>query len=198
MNVEWPNFTPLACPRSFRLLKLVALQESGKDAAQGTPLCLLLRNFDLDNCPEYHTLSYTWGKALYPSIECTEDEEPESQEPIYVILGSAESGQELKPEDITIDWKPFSISENLRDALEQLARSDYIDKWLWIDAVCIDQCNIFEKSAQVAMMGDIYSSASQVVVWLGSNTSDLEDFLWLNTEFLAGIGLYIQELESRT
>ncbi|KAH7403173.1 heterokaryon incompatibility protein-domain-containing protein [Cadophora sp. MPI-SDFR-AT-0126] len=193
MDVEWPNFTPLASPRSFRLLKLVILQEPSKDAAQGTHLCLLLRNFDLEGCPEYYALSYTWGNALYSSIESIEDEKSEPQEPIYVVLGSAESGQELKPEGTTIDWSAFSISENLRDALAQLAKSGYVDKWLWIDAICIDQRNVVEKGTQVAMMGDIYSNSSQVLVWLGSDASDLEDFLWLNNDFLAGIGLYIQE-----
>jgi hypothetical protein len=37
----------------------------------------------------------------------------------------------------------------------------------WIDAICIDQNNDDEKSSQVALMGEIYTSAYQVVVWLG-------------------------------
>lgn len=193
MDVEWPAFTPLTSETSFRLLKLVALQESGKDAATGIRLGLLLCNFDLRNCPEYHALSYTWGKPLYSSIECIEEEDFQPQEPIYVALGNAESGQESKSGEVNTDWKAFSVSENLWDALVQLASSGYMDRWLWIDAACIDQRNVVEKGTQVAMMGEIYSNASQVVVWLGSDTSDLEDFLWLNTDFLNGIGLYIQE-----
>jgi hypothetical protein len=38
---------------------------------------------------------------------------------------------------------------------------------LWIDAICIDQNNIEERSAQVSMMGEIYKFARQVSVWLG-------------------------------
>ena len=34
--------------------------------------------------------------------------------------------------------------------------------WVWMDAVCIDQSNEAEKRRQVALMGKIYSSASQV------------------------------------
>lgn len=36
-----------------------------------------------------------------------------------------------------------------------------------IDAICIDQSHTEERNHQVAMMGDIYSNATCVVVWLG-------------------------------
>ncbi|KAK4496704.1 hypothetical protein PRZ48_012687 [Zasmidium cellare] len=38
---------------------------------------------------------------------------------------------------------------------------------LWIDAICIDQKNLAEKSVQVGMMGQIYQNANDVLVWLG-------------------------------
>lgn len=38
---------------------------------------------------------------------------------------------------------------------------------LWIDAACINQEDVDEKSAQVAMMGRIYGAAEKVIVWLG-------------------------------
>jgi Heterokaryon incompatibility protein (HET) len=38
---------------------------------------------------------------------------------------------------------------------------------IWIDALCIDQANISERTAQVRMMGQIYSGAERVMVWLG-------------------------------
>lgn len=40
---------------------------------------------------------------------------------------------------------------------------------LWIDALCIDQQNLTEKSQQVAMMNKIYSRANEVLVWLGDD-----------------------------
>lgn len=47
--------------------------------------------------------------------------------------------------------------------------------YLWIDAICIDQANTDEKTAQVALMPKIYSHARKVIVWLGSRgqASDL-------------------------
>ncbi|KAI1491898.1 hypothetical protein F5X96DRAFT_678080 [Biscogniauxia mediterranea] len=38
---------------------------------------------------------------------------------------------------------------------------------LWVDAICINQTDVVEKSAQVTMMDRIYSVATYVVAWLG-------------------------------
>ncbi|KAJ4984360.1 hypothetical protein SVAN01_10133 [Stagonosporopsis vannaccii] len=38
---------------------------------------------------------------------------------------------------------------------------------LWVDAICINQSNIPERTSQVRMMREIYSKADCVVVWLG-------------------------------
>jgi len=38
---------------------------------------------------------------------------------------------------------------------------------LWVDAICINQDDLEERSLQVAQMGQIYASAGKVVVWLG-------------------------------
>lgn len=39
---------------------------------------------------------------------------------------------------------------------------------LWIDAVCINQHDQDEKSRQIPFMGQIYSGAFRVLVWLGN------------------------------
>jgi hypothetical protein len=54
-------------------------------------------------------------------------------------------------------------------------------KWLWIDAVCINQENLEEKGSQLILMGQIYKSAARVVAWL-----DYEDVPFLD---LMGIHL---------
>ncbi|KAJ0323393.1 hypothetical protein Brms1b_001793 [Colletotrichum noveboracense] len=43
---------------------------------------------------------------------------------------------------------------------------------LWVDALCIDQSTHGERNQQVMIMGDIYKSARQVVVWLGEAADD--------------------------
>jgi hypothetical protein len=43
---------------------------------------------------------------------------------------------------------------------------------LWIDAICINQNDVAERNAQVALMDRIYSEAKNVCVWLGEKTED--------------------------
>jgi hypothetical protein len=50
---------------------------------------------------------------------------------------------------------------------ERTARS-----YLWIDALCINQKDEEEKTAQVTMMRQIYETADTVLVWLGEGGSD--------------------------
>jgi hypothetical protein len=70
----------------------------------------------------------------------------------------------------------------LNDALYRL-RNDVKD-YLWIDALCIDQTNSTERASQVLLMGDIYSSAKRVIVWLGKPIPELDDMLWLIERYL--------------
>ena len=67
---------------------------------------------------------------------------------------------------ITIRGLVHKISYTLKRALQEW-QSPTETKLVWVDAICIDQKNNAERSAQVAKMRTIYSNASLVVVWLG-------------------------------
>ncbi|KAK7722852.1 hypothetical protein SLS63_009126 [Diaporthe eres] len=45
-------------------------------------------------------------------------------------------------------------------------------RYFWLDAICIDQTNLREKSKQVAMMGSIYKKASHVLACIGDHADD--------------------------
>ena len=60
----------------------------------------------------------------------------------------------------------LAIGENLRASLCCLRKPDST-RVLWIDRVAINQDDVEERTQQVGLMADIYSSASAVVVWLG-------------------------------
>ncbi|KAK3068797.1 hypothetical protein LTR53_013343 [Teratosphaeriaceae sp. CCFEE 6253] len=45
------------------------------------------------------------------------------------------------------------------------------DRRLWIDALCIDQENLAERSAQVALMHEVYAKSQRVLIWLGDADS---------------------------
>ena len=46
------------------------------------------------------------------------------------------------------------------------------DLSLWVDAICINQSDLKERSSQVSMMGLIYQSASSCHVWLGTEADE--------------------------
>ncbi|KAF4980637.1 hypothetical protein FZEAL_3386 [Fusarium zealandicum] len=60
-----------------------------------------------------------------------------------------------------------SATKNLHAILEGLTSSDF-DQLLWIDALCINQHDLGERAAQVALMGEIYSRAEYVLAFLSS------------------------------
>lgn len=86
----------------------------------------------------------------------------------YVALSYTWGGQARKPQHpfVLIDGAAVQVTDNLREALRYIRSADQ-DVFLWVDAFCINQNDDEEKSHQVAIMGDIYRSADEVIVWLG-------------------------------
>ena len=72
--------------------------------------------------------------------------------------------------EITCNSQPLLITPNLHAVLLEYRRRG-INIPLWVDAVCIDQSNVTERTSQVRMMQTIYSQAARVVVWLGEAAS---------------------------
>ncbi|KAG7414350.1 Heterokaryon incompatibility protein 6, OR allele [Fusarium oxysporum f. sp. rapae] len=72
---------------------------------------------------------------------------------------------------INLGDQDISITPNLHSALIHLRSPDTI-RTLWVDALCINQSVHGERNQQVRIMGDIYKSARQVVVWLGDAADD--------------------------
>lgn len=66
---------------------------------------------------------------------------------------------------IFVDGAQYHVTVNCYTALLRLRQAEEI--CLWIDAICINQNDDAEKSVQVALMGDVYFLAEQVIVWLG-------------------------------
>ena len=60
----------------------------------------------------------------------------------------------------------LSVTPNLSDALRRLRSTD-APRRVWADAACINQDDDAERSCQVRLMGDIYSRAKSVAIWLG-------------------------------
>ena len=60
--------------------------------------------------------------------------------------------------------------EDLYEALLAL-RLRKEPRYLWVDAICIDQKNIQERNQQVPRMDSIYGGATGVCVWLGRGST---------------------------
>ena len=72
---------------------------------------------------------------------------------------------------VCIDGVHHRVTNKLFDALVSLRRPD-LTRILWIDAISINQHDNTERNHQVRIMGDIYSSAVRVLVWLGAETEN--------------------------
>ncbi|KAH7335094.1 heterokaryon incompatibility protein-domain-containing protein [Pyrenochaeta sp. MPI-SDFR-AT-0127] len=81
----------------------------------------------------------------------------------------------------------LNVRSNLYDALVQL-RSRYEDKIFWIDAVCINQEDLVEKSHQIRLMGKIYSRATNVITWLGKASEDSDAAMEYLAQYAALMG----------
>lgn len=76
----------------------------------------------------------------------------------------------------------LSITKNLKEALMMLRRPSESHRWLWIDAVCIDQQDDDDKAKQIPSMFSIYQQAKQVVAWLGNRLDHLDVLLYAMDE----------------
>ncbi|KAH6663199.1 heterokaryon incompatibility protein-domain-containing protein [Halenospora varia] len=80
-------------------------------------------------------------------------------------------GSASKTEPITLNHYPFRVTKNLYAALQILRESHSTDLF-WIDAMCVNQSDPEERSAQVQKMKKIYEQASRVVIWLGPGSAE--------------------------
>ncbi|KAF1929954.1 HET-domain-containing protein [Didymella exigua CBS 183.55] len=76
-------------------------------------------------------------------------------------------GSEEQPDDIECDGMLLKTTSNLKDALRQVRLADS-PRRLWADSVCINQKDLEEKGHQVKNMGQVYRSATCVLICVGS------------------------------
>lgn len=65
----------------------------------------------------------------------------------------------------------ISITQNLAGALPYLRDIEEVCT-LWIDAVCVNQNDLEERSSHIRRMADIYTYALRVIIWLGLAIDD--------------------------
>jgi Heterokaryon incompatibility protein (HET) len=133
-------------------------------------------SFDkLDDCPSKIRLLRVEYKSCVASPAYTLITVPLAHAPNYEAISYTWDDQKAD-QAIIINNRQFLVTLNAQRIIEnRLFRSR--DRWLWIDAVCINQRDNLEKSAQVAIMGSIYRSAALVTVWLDTREVKMSDTL---------------------
>lgn len=133
-------------------------------------LSCTLQAYKLLESPSYIALSYTWGQA------------------------SNQTGRSDSPQahSITLDGQRCEVQQNLHDALRYLGhRVRDAQCLLWVDAICINQEDVEERSAQVKMMKEIYERADRVFAWLGFPFDEVA--VSLAVEMMREFNMYLKE-----
>ncbi|KAN0077633.1 Heterokaryon incompatibility protein (HET) domain containing protein [Elaphomyces granulatus] len=110
---------------------------------------------------EYEALSYHGGERWH-------------ENPIFV-QNSSDSGQG--------ETTSIHVKANLYTALQHL-RMDDAEVLMWVDAICINQHDKEEKTAQIARMWEIYRNATRVCIWLGEGKKSSYDAMRFITEIV--------------
>jgi hypothetical protein len=138
-------YTPLdENAKQIRLLTLLPLAFPSITHSPAVHISLELVQLTQENVPQFEALSYAWGSP---------------EDPVEILIETETGSQALK------------VTQNLYEALHHL-RLENQPRVLWIDAICINQQDIPERSTQVKRMADIYTLSKRVVVWLGPEVDD--------------------------
>lgn len=92
----------------------------------------------------FEALSYVWGSQDDPSY-------------VRVLFGA--------------HLGTLPITRNLDVTLRHL-RQPMEARYIWVDALCINQADLDEKSGQVGSMHHVFMAATRTVAWLGPETND--------------------------
>ncbi|KAI1214586.1 heterokaryon incompatibility protein-domain-containing protein [Annulohypoxylon truncatum] len=134
------------------------------------PICCKLVPSTMTNIP-FTALSYFWGEGepiheIYVTNYKTADEKVEqlSREEDLIIFMRKNKRWEGPSGKIYVRSNLFAALQRFRHRKKEMT--------MWIDALCIDQNDDDERSAQVKKMHELYLHAKNVCVWLGDGTGE--------------------------
>ncbi|KAJ0103863.1 Heterokaryon incompatibility protein 6 [Diaporthe amygdali] len=110
----------------------------------GDPIIGRLFKASLDHFPPYDAVSYRWERTK-------------------------------KSHTIIINGTKFPVMENVFCFLSEFRQQSFpASPTFWIDSVCINQDSTWDRNNQVQLMGKVYSKASAVRVWIGTDSDNAE------------------------
>ncbi|KAG0561112.1 hypothetical protein KC19_9G038200 [Ceratodon purpureus] len=123
------------------------------------------------NRQEIRLLSIVPGQEA-EDIQCTLSVISLHDDPKYTALFYV-WGDSNTRKQISVNRTSFDVTLNLESALRHIRMSD-VQQTVWVDAVCINQNDVSERNQQVALMGDLYTQAAEVIIWLGIGNKYLD------------------------
>lgn len=169
----------------IRLLQLLPHKDNN-NAVQLTLTHASLHNNDpssllLPPLPQYTALSYFWGVKATKCIT-VDGHSVVVSDGLYAALWQLQMQMQLRDETVGEDagGSPEVDAETRRRVGVGYAG---LPRRLWVDAVCINQDDAVEKSQQVKLMHDIYTKATDVLVWLGPGTTETDSMMRAVTSF---------------
>ncbi|KAK3352458.1 heterokaryon incompatibility protein-domain-containing protein [Lasiosphaeria hispida] len=204
-------YEPLA-PRHIRVLTLIHFD------AKTYQVYARIDQVDIDNLRiGFTALSYTWRQPVEEFTKLRDASSlPASPHDVDLLILPREAFETFRRRDdlandgamldmYTTNVASIPIGHNLSDWFKS-----YLDGWparhmartrnpyevtvFWIDAVCINQGDDAEKATQIPLMGNIYSSASRVLGWLGADATDLATFRWWHEVVVPRLQAFFQQL----
>jgi len=106
----------------------------------------------LQSLPEYTAISVSHCHSLATSTN--------------IELAKYAWGDGIDTTSLIVEGAAIPVAVSLYDALRAVRRKKE-DIFVWVDALCIDQQNRDERATQVRLMGQIYSGAVSVAIWIG-------------------------------
>ncbi|RDI88296.1 hypothetical protein Vi05172_g1952 [Venturia inaequalis] len=144
-------------------------------------ICSLVRGSLRMDAPCYEAISYCWGslddtralrvRHLEGSVRLCGKELRDAGGLISAIADDQEESTEIE----------YQVTQSLYAGLSEFRHHD-IPRYLWADAICINQGDVKERSEQVGFMQHVYASATRVLVWLyPPSTESLDSIVALQT-----------------
>ncbi|KAL5316373.1 hypothetical protein ACEPPN_015418 [Leptodophora sp. 'Broadleaf-Isolate-01'] len=134
--------------REIRLLEILDIKSEER-------LSFRLRHVPLDTAPTFLAISYAWGNF-------------EDELTIYVDGHSFEVSRNLF--DILVNRISFFFDSGLQKHRDEI---EYMSRFLWVDAICINQTDLTERAQQILLMGKIYQTGI-VCICLDSGNEELD------------------------
>lgn len=102
--------------------------------------------------------------ATQPGVELSLEHRNLDDGPVYTAV-SYRWGTEVAEDDLIIDGRALRVRKRLMSMIAALKDENSL-RFLWIDAICIQQNSTVEQNHQVKLMGEIYSRADHVIAYL--------------------------------